>query len=362
MFAINKTTSTILEWYTHFISKNIDFNPPYQRIGGIWSTESKQLLIDSIFNNMDIPKFYVNYFINKGNELNPKEKLFAIIDGKQRFLSIFEFMEDKFPLSQNFEFFDDPEIKINGMNYSEIAIYYPKLKYLFDNFKLDIALVITDEQEKIDELFLRLNEGKQLNNAEKRYAIQGYLSNKLKELIREHNFFIKLTFKDKRYDYFDLLTKLFFLDSNNEILSLNKKNLDALLKENRQPTEEIARKLEIFKLNLQDFSNVFNSSDPLLNSKSKIPIYYVLFKTLESRNWEDLHTFLSRFENLIMKNRISNGLKDETLIEYDRLTQQGTISKSSIENRLRILNLYFNYFIENGGSLNIISIPIDIEE
>lgn len=41
----------------------IDFSPVYQRHSSLWKTAQKQLLIDSILNGLDIPKFYE--FINR---------------------------------------------------------------------------------------------------------------------------------------------------------------------------------------------------------------------------------------------------------------------------------------------------------
>lgn len=360
MFIIEKTTSTILEWYTHYKNNNIDFNPPYQRVGGIWTTGNKQLLIDSIYNKLDIPKFYVNYFVSKGNPLNPKEKLYAIVDGKQRFHAIFEFMEDKFPLNNTFEFSGNLDIDIKGLKYSEISMFHPTLKHEFDNYKIDIVLVITDEQERIDELFLRLNEGKQLNNAEKRYAISGDLSKEIKELVKTNKFFEKLSFSDKRYDYFDVITKLFLLESKKEIISLSKSNLDNLLKDNRVITEKIKQDLEEFEIKIDTFSGLFKYNDPILNSKSKIPLYYLFINQLNKTN--AAYNFLVDFEKLILENRLSNDKKDEILIEYDRLTQQGTISKSSLESRLNILVRYFDYYIENNFQLDILQVSIEFDE
>ena len=36
----------------------INISPEYQREGGVWTKEKKQLLIDSILNDYDIPKLY----------------------------------------------------------------------------------------------------------------------------------------------------------------------------------------------------------------------------------------------------------------------------------------------------------------
>lgn len=66
----------------------VDFNPDYQR-GLVWSLEDKQLLIDSIFNHRSIGTFVLA-------KHKSTEKLYEIIDGKQRLTTLIEFYEDRF--------------------------------------------------------------------------------------------------------------------------------------------------------------------------------------------------------------------------------------------------------------------------
>lgn len=67
----------------------------------IWTQEQKQLLIDSIYNGIEIGKFLFRY-----NSWSRMEKEFAetgekhswdCIDGKQRFFAILEFLQNKYP-------------------------------------------------------------------------------------------------------------------------------------------------------------------------------------------------------------------------------------------------------------------------
>ena len=44
----------------------IDFDPDYQRQGGVWSLEKKQYFIDSIINEMDLTKLYFHE-LSSGN-------------------------------------------------------------------------------------------------------------------------------------------------------------------------------------------------------------------------------------------------------------------------------------------------------
>jgi hypothetical protein len=82
--------SELLNKVYHF---GVKFDPDYQR-GYEWDMEDKILLIDSIFNNIDIGKFaLVQYdaktWVKSGNG-------FEILDGKQRLHTLLDFYEDRF--------------------------------------------------------------------------------------------------------------------------------------------------------------------------------------------------------------------------------------------------------------------------
>ena len=78
--------SNILTAYYHF---GVDMNPDYQR-GYVWETEDKELLIDSIFNNIGIGKITLVRLLNG-------DCGYEILDGKQRLNTLVEFYENRFP-------------------------------------------------------------------------------------------------------------------------------------------------------------------------------------------------------------------------------------------------------------------------
>ncbi|MEG9294969.1 DUF262 domain-containing protein [Mangrovibacillus sp. Mu-81] len=354
MFITKKISSTIYEWYLNDKENKIDFNPVYQRVSGIWAIQSKQLLIDSIFNKYDLPKFYVSYFFTRGNILNPEEYLYAIIDGKQRFHAIFDFLDNKFKTSKNFNIIDMPDLEVSNKTYSEIVYMYPDLRKYFEQYILDIVLVETDEKERIEELFLRLNEGKHLTNAEKRYAKYGFLNDEIKKLVEGHLFFEILEFKDKRYDYYDLALKLFLIDSNEmSAIALNKSNLDKIVDTERARTEELIYNLDKFIVNLNHFSELFNGTNGLLKTKTNIPVYYLFYFQYDQNESAEIRSFISYFEDLRKDNRTleDDQLKNETLLEFDLLNQQGTTTKESLENRLKIIQYCYELF--KNGKLNL---------
>src|SRR5947209_4084389 len=107
MFEVRELPArTLIWWYDQ--RDRIDFNPVYQRKGGIWNVKDKAFLIDSIINEYDIPKVYVADFTYGQSSLKQSNTDYSVIDGKQRFEAIFDFIDGKFSLDSSFEYAKDP--------------------------------------------------------------------------------------------------------------------------------------------------------------------------------------------------------------------------------------------------------------
>ena len=61
----------------------IQLDPEYQRLSDIWTPDKRQLLVDTILNDFDVPKLYLHKF-HEPLRTNGKTYDFSIIDGKQR--------------------------------------------------------------------------------------------------------------------------------------------------------------------------------------------------------------------------------------------------------------------------------------
>jgi uncharacterized protein with ParB-like and HNH nuclease domain len=72
--------------------KSINPNPTYQRLE-VWDTEQKQMLIDSILRDIDIPKIYLR-------KLTGAKFKYEIIDGQQRMRAIWDYLKNNFSLSE----------------------------------------------------------------------------------------------------------------------------------------------------------------------------------------------------------------------------------------------------------------------
>lgn len=368
MFKIEKegafsetTVKNLLE-----ILRDVDFEPPYQRYGYVWPLDKRQLLLDSIINGYDIPKFYLHYITDINNVLNKSGKSYAIIDGKQRLQALDDFLNNRMPLSSNFVYEKDKEIDLSGLTYKEIGINFPEIKYDIDSFKLDLVFIITDELERIEELFFRLNEGKPLNNAEKRNRIVGYLNTSIKRIISNNDFFTKkFIYSNSRLQYEDLCLKLIYIEFYNKLVSFSKTNLDKFVEANREESPEIDKAIKTVESNLNNLNQIFEDNDVLLKSRSTIPVYYYFISRF-SPSISKVRDFLIKFNeirNISRKEKESNPI----LSEYDRQNQQGTHREKSLIFRQTILEKYYLKYIvstmnwDTRVPLDDLKIDIDLE-
>ena len=69
----------------------IDLAPDFQRMSGIWNTEKKSRLIESLLLRIPIPVFYV---------AADEDDRWAVVDGVQRLSTIHDYVAGRFPLSR----------------------------------------------------------------------------------------------------------------------------------------------------------------------------------------------------------------------------------------------------------------------
>ena len=114
----------------------------------VWTLEQKQKLIISMLCGMQLPPIYCIVFeddINVGGYRS--DKVYKIIDGKQRLSTIRDFMENKFPITaNNSEYY-----------YSDLDNSRDFLKYKIDTYSLDFRIVYEYPDAKLgDEKYVKL--------------------------------------------------------------------------------------------------------------------------------------------------------------------------------------------------------------
>jgi hypothetical protein len=336
--------STIMRLYSE--KDEILVNPDYQRMGGVWTLEKKQLLMDSILNDYDIPKIYLHAFSRE--ERKSDGFAYAVIDGRQRLEAIWQFIEGKFTLAEDFVYQDDEALHLSNLGYSDIASGYPKIKIKFDSFVLPVVGVNTDDQELIEDMFSRLNEAVPLNAAEKRNAIGGELVSAIRD-IANHGFFAKhVAFGNKRFQHREVAARFILVEENTRILGkiidTKKEYLDALARNYRTGKTELVVDLKNTVSAILDYmSTLFVEKDELLRAQGNMVLYYLLCKSAVQAGTQ---TRISRerlfnFRREVHENRIraEENYADASfeLLEFDRLSQQGTNDSSNIRERLNVL-------------------------
>jgi hypothetical protein len=280
-------------------------DPSYQREGRIWSLERQQLLIDSILNNFEIPQIYLH-------RLRPPKfsetgtLTYAVVDGRQRLETIWDFADGNFKLARDFALLDEEpnpaefDLGLSGrygeMSIDDLKVLAPHLYFRFCDYSLPAAIIDTDDEQVIEELFFRLNEGVPLTPAEKRN--RGHL---LKEmvfpLVRIDDVFSMVRFRNRRQSHEDLMLRLLFLEDSDDLHSyipdLKKRSLDDFAASFRpalgvtwSASEEFMARERLNLLvegvlpTLRVMQSIFLKDDALLTNVSDFLIYYLALREL----------------------------------------------------------------------------------
>lgn len=341
----------LIWWFEQHLRERIDLDPPYQRRSDIWSVWKRAHLIDSLLNDFDVPKFYVANFVGMpAARLNAHKKAYAIIDGKQRFKAIFDFFSDELPLNATTIFDDDPERLIGKLRYSELKTRYPLAAAKIENFVPTVMSVLTDEQHKIEELFVRLNSGEAATGSERRNAMAGPIPPIIRELVLHPFFQKKIKFATKRMQEHNLAWKLLLLEVRDGFVDTKAKNLDEL-------AEEGARWAKFNELELQNDRGLyaearnrvvkvldtltaeFDDSDPLLGSQGHIPVYYWIAREnpeLMSEFRDFLDEFTREVKDNLQLQKTAPKQADPELVSYYTMGRT-TNDQGSLQGRYTIM-------------------------
>lgn len=325
--------------YLHQQRNQIELNPEYQRQSGVWSIEKQQLLIDSIINGFDIPKIYFHEFVVR-REANGKRLRYAIVDGKQRMQAIWEFLDDAYPLSKDFEYFADKSVSAAGMRFSQLEQSYPDIAALFNASTLSVIAIRTDDIELIEEMFSRLNEAAPLNAAEKRNALGGPLPAAVRKLA-EHTFFTKkIPFNNSRYRHYDLAAKFIYWAHEGRVVDAKKFHLDSFFVNmknepngDRYIEEALGRSSKALDLMNSDFID----ADKLLSQVGMVSLYYLLYLGSDSGYDREIFDNFNQARNTNRRAAEKDMSEAEfELLEFDRYSQSPN-DGTALEYRLGVL-------------------------
>ena len=246
---------------THGIRKRINTNPDFQR-PAVWAMAQKQLLIDSILRDYDVPKLYWRH-------TGTKPDTYDVVDGQQRLRAIWDFFDGVYKLPKNADPIDGT--KVAGLGYEDLP---DDLRLKVDNYPLDIIVLESMEEDEVREMFLRLQNGTTLKAQEKRNAYAGNMRDFVKTLVK-HPLFQKVGFTDSRYTYDLVAAQMVCLELNGEPVNIKNADLNRMYTERKDfDCKSPTAKAVLRNLNILD--SIFKEKTPELQRYNVISLYCVI--------------------------------------------------------------------------------------
>ena len=150
MIKRSRANWTVKQFLKRNLEGQLSFDNVIQR-GLVWTVSQKSLLIHTLMVNYPVPLFYALY----------KNGVYDMIDGKQRFSAINQFVNEEYKL-KNVEdvVMNDGQIyKVDGLKFSGLP---EVLRDTIMDYAVDIELLEDATEDEIKEIFVRLNSGKAL--------------------------------------------------------------------------------------------------------------------------------------------------------------------------------------------------------
>ena len=323
---ITKMTLTAHSIYLRLSRQKINTNPDYQR-PAVWTRPQKQLLIDSMFRDYDIPKIYLH---------KTGKDTFDVIDGQQRLRTIWEYFSGGFALPKNADPVDDMDIA--GKKYDDLDM---DLLDKLNSYNLDFVVLDDVTEDEISEMFLRLQNGTTLKAQEKRNAYPGNMRNYIKQLAT-HPFFVNtVNFKNSRFSHEHVAAQLTLLTINGDICDVKDRNLNAMYMDNQDfdSNGDTAKKV---KRVLNYLLRMFPEKTPELKRYNVVSLYALVKDLIESYAIKDREQELAKwfidFETMrMLEAEKPEDQQDARLAIYQSKTKDSTDAMDSLRYRHEFL-------------------------
>lgn len=296
----------------------------FQRQENQWGNRQKSLLIDSMLRPYPIDPIRCEV---------GSDDVRRIFDGVQRATTVRDFFKkDGFRLAKNLKpvTVDGEVYEIAGKKYAQLD---EAVQDKLNDYEMTIYVFTDCTGEDIREMFTRQNNGKPLNNTQKRTAIE---SEKVSDVIfslADHEFFEKVLSaaqykKDVQRDLVRETLMLINTDEENDFTSFRAKDIDSFViwyAENINAADIST---------LTDVLDALNTGDTIKVKSTSIPmILYGGYKCLKDS--KDFRKFSAAVDEFIENYDVNE--------EYKQLVQSGTTSSAGVKARLQ----YWNNIVEN---------------
>lgn len=242
------------------IRQRIDTNPDFQR-PAVWSTSQKQLLVDSILREYDVPKMY-------WRKLSSMPDRYDVVDGQQRLRAIWSFVDGDFALPANAEPVDG--LDTAGCKYGTL---HDDLRIRFDTYALDVVVLEDTDENEVREMFLRLQNGTSLKAQEKRNAMPGKMREFVKSLTL-HAFFQRVGFANSRFAHDHVAAQMVCLELAGGPVNVKDGDLNRMYKSNKV-FDAASKEAKAVQRTLVLLAEIFPDKTPELERYNAIALYCV---------------------------------------------------------------------------------------
>ena len=347
----------------------------YQRESA-WDIKQKKLLIDSIFRNYDIPKFYLwkidlrtittpnsypdgdaknEYRRILNNKViqnsDPDPFVYEAVDGQQRLRTILEFMGKTPPNSfvyrgawnLPFSSLDDTPMAAGRI----FAALNPQQQLFFESKSLSIVILEDTTISEVRDMFLRLQNGTPLNAQQKRDALGASVGRVARDLSEQPFLSKSVNFNNLASDHLRLAAQMINLEIRGQIESCTSKQLDKLYSRFPQnvavPTAVIAKTKKTTDL----LAKIFPTRCPNINRSYALSLYWIISRIIEtysipSTDFPKIESNFVKLDNerLIAAQRDYSSVGDEIFEDLTESMSRSTDGKDGIETRHKILGRF----------------------
>jgi hypothetical protein len=205
-------TKTIRTLYTEREDINVD--PRYQR-QYVWTRHVQKLLVDSVLRGLHIGVMMFR------SRMIKSRLVYDVVDGKQRLLTLFAFIDGKFAIADDAKPINGEVIA--GKRYADLS---EALRLAFSEYALQIVKLRTDDEDLIRLQFVRLQSGKPLTVTQRRMTANGHVQAIVRKLI-QHPIMDVMGLKKKRVADHTLVMHLIYYEWKGRLAKANTEALDA---------------------------------------------------------------------------------------------------------------------------------------
>jgi len=339
---------TVEKIYTN--REQISF-PEYQREPKLWSLKDKQLLIDSILIDMDIPKLYFNEI---------KREEFEVVDGQQRLWAIWQFLDNEYKFETESK--DKKFQELNGKKFKEFP---SDVQIQIRSYKMQITIITNASERDLRELFLRLQLGLLLVTGEKLHASVGLMKDFIFKKMFRHQFIQAVKIAERRFAKQTLCAQIcinsFSRANINEFSRTRFEDLKYFFEAN---SNLAGSELKFFEERTKHIMTVLDYLSTHFKEKAKelrnrsfiLSVYLFVEELIKNHQKREIDNIMPKFVEFSLQ--LLKRLKAEAKAGFDRKNKELYVFESylsnapgeryQIERRHEKLSEFFEYFQKHG--------------